>query len=217
MRNMPKAAAEAAPRATDRRGRRRQETITEILDLAEEVMTEEGVHGLSLAEVARRLGVQPPSLYKYFPSITAVYDALFERGMVALATVMGAGAAESAPGLPALSAALEAAGRFILDRPALGQLLFWRPIPTFNASEKAMAASRDMLELQREMLRDAVAAGQLGAAADSEDTLFILGSLISGVTTMAMANEPGARWGEDRFTRGFPRLLGTLPALFPPD
>ena len=43
-------------------------------------MTEEGVNGLSLAEVARRLGVQPPSLYKYFPSLMAVYNELFLRG-----------------------------------------------------------------------------------------------------------------------------------------
>ena len=63
----------------DRRARRRQETTEEILDLATEVMTEHGVNGLTLAEVARRLGVQTPSLYKYFPSIGAVYDALFER------------------------------------------------------------------------------------------------------------------------------------------
>ena len=54
---------------SDRRARRRQETIEEILDIAEDVMAEEGVNGLSLAEVARRLGVQPPSLYKYFPSL----------------------------------------------------------------------------------------------------------------------------------------------------
>src|SRR5438093_2542756 len=111
-----------APERVDRRARRRQETIEEILDIAEAVMTEEGLNGLSLAEVARRLGVQPPSLYKYFPSLTAVYDALFERGMVALVTVMRKAAADSAPGLPALAAALEAAGRFTLDRPALGQL-----------------------------------------------------------------------------------------------
>ena len=41
--------------------RRRQETIEEILAIAEDVMTEEGVNGLSLSEVARRLGVKPPS------------------------------------------------------------------------------------------------------------------------------------------------------------
>ena len=58
-----------APPPGDRRARRRQETISEILDIALDVMTEEGVNGLSLAEVARRLGVQPPSIYKYFASI----------------------------------------------------------------------------------------------------------------------------------------------------
>ena len=74
-------AAQDPPR-TDRRARRRQETIEEILDIARDVMTEEGVNGLSLAEVARRLGVQPPSLYKYFPSLMAIYDAIFRRGQM---------------------------------------------------------------------------------------------------------------------------------------
>ena len=64
----------------DRRARRRQETIDEILDIAVAIMCEEGVNGLSLSEVARRLGVQPPSIYKYFPSLMAIYDELFLRG-----------------------------------------------------------------------------------------------------------------------------------------
>ena len=201
----------------DRRARRRLETIGEILDLAEDVMEEEGVAGLSLAEVARRLGVQPPSLYKYFPSLTAVYDALFERGQIANLAAMRSASDAAGPGLPALTAALEASGRFLLERPALGQLLFWRPVPSFEASEAAMAASREMVELQRAMLRDAVATGQLGASADSEETVMLLGSLICGVCTMAMANEPGVAFGHGRFTPAFPRLLALLPALFPPD
>src|ERR1700723_346584 len=75
-------AAAEGPARPDRRARRRQETIHEILDIARDVMTEEGVNGLSLAEVARRLGVQPPSIYKYFSSLMAVYDAIFERGQI---------------------------------------------------------------------------------------------------------------------------------------
>ena len=214
---MPRTAPNAAAPATDRRARRRQETIAEILDLAEEVMTEEGVSGLTLAEVARRLGVQPPSLYKYFPSITAVYDALFERGMVATFEIMRAAAADAPPGLPALGAALEANGRYLLDHPALAQLMYWRPVPSFDASEAAMDASRQMVEMQRGMLRDAVEAGQLGAAAtDTDEALYVVASLISGVTTMAMANEPGMPWGRDRFTPVFPHLLALLPARFPP-
>ena len=119
-----------APRRPDRRARRRQETITEILDIATDVMTEEGVNGLSLAEIARRLGVQPPSLYKYFPSLMAVYDELFRRGQVEHLAVMREAMASAEPGLDALTAALEASGRWLLANRAIAQLLFWRPVPS---------------------------------------------------------------------------------------
>ena len=217
MLSMSRTTAEPTLPATDRRARRRQETIIEILDLAEQVVTEQGVNGLTLAEVARRLGVQPPSLYRYFASLDAVYDALFERGMLATVAVMRAAAHDASPGLPALSAALEANGRYLLDHPALAQLMYWRPVPSYNASDEAMVASNEMVDMQRGSLRDAVANGQLGAAAaESDEALFTVASIISGVTTMAMANQPGKRWGEDRFTPVFPRLIALLPALFPP-
>jgi AcrR family transcriptional regulator len=214
---MNETAAPESAKTPDRRARRRLETMSEILDLAEDVIEEEGVAGLNLAEVARRLGVQPPSLYKYFPSVHAVYDALFERGQVANLATMRAGAADAAPGVPSLVAALSASGRFLLAHPALGQLLFWRPVPSFEASDAAMTASREMVELQRDMLRDAVAAGQLGAAADSEEAVMVVASLICGVFTMALANEPGVAFGDGRFTPVFPRLVTLLPALYPPD
>ena len=54
--------------------------IEEILEVAIELMETEGVAALSLSAVARRLGLQPPSLYQYFPSKMAIYDALFQRG-----------------------------------------------------------------------------------------------------------------------------------------
>src|ERR1700749_1990638 len=101
-----------APAPPDRRARRRQETIAEILDIARDVMTEQGVNGLSLAEVARRLGVQPPSLYKYFPSLMAIYDALFLEGQRENLDAMRAGMRDVEPGLTALIAGLEASGRW---------------------------------------------------------------------------------------------------------
>src|SRR3954467_14163757 len=69
---------EAVP--VDRRHRRRLETIEEGLDHAVEIMAADGVAGLSLGEIARRMGIRPPSVYVYFPSKHALYDALFERG-----------------------------------------------------------------------------------------------------------------------------------------
>src|SRR5256885_16808068 len=69
---------EAVP--LDRRHRRRLETIEEVLDHAVRIMAEDGVAGLSLGEIARRMGIRTPSLYVYFPSKNALYDALFARG-----------------------------------------------------------------------------------------------------------------------------------------
>jgi len=74
--------------ATDRRHRRRQETIEEILDIAVQIMAEQGVAGLSVGEIARRMGIRPPSVYVYFPSKHALYDALFARGARLLLAAM---------------------------------------------------------------------------------------------------------------------------------
>jgi AcrR family transcriptional regulator len=203
--------------ATDRRARRRQETIREILEIAREVMTEEGVNGLSLAEVARRLGVKPPSLYKYFPSLLAIYDALFLEGQRENLDVMRAGMQGAEPGLPALIAGLEASGQWGLDNRAVAELLFWRPVPNFHPSPQAFAVSMEMVELQRGALADAVANGELGPAANEEGAIYLVSTLIAGVLGQAIANEPDLPWGEGRFTAWFPTLMRLLPAAFPPE
>lgn len=199
----------------DRRARRRQETIEEILDLSVAVMTEQGVNGLTLAEVARRLGVQTPSLYRYFPSLTAVYDALFERGMHAhLEVQRQAVGAAPGPGLPALIAALDASGRWALENQALAQLMFWRPVPSFEPSAAAMKPSEEMVALQKRAIEDAVTNGQLGREA-LVDGAYIASVLIKGLMTQAMVNEPQLPWGEGRFSPTFTRLMQLLPALYP--
>lgn len=208
--------AEPASALPDRRTRRRQETIEEILTIAADVMTEMGVNGLSLSEVARRLGVKPPSIYKYFDSIMGIYDALFERGQQDNLEAMRAAMEGAEPGLPALAAGLEASGRWSLDHSATAQLLFWRPVPSFEPTPRAMAASIEMVQLQRDALADAVAAKQLGAGADSDEALFVTSVFVSGVIGQAMANEPGVPWGSGRFSPLLPKLLGLLAALYPP-
>jgi AcrR family transcriptional regulator len=199
----------------DRRARRRQETIEEILDIATDVMTEEGVNGLSLAEVARRLGVQPPSIYKYFPSLMAIYDALFRRGQVEHLEVMRQAMAGAEPGLAALTAGLEAGGRWALANRPTAQLMFWRPVPSFEPSDDAFAPSVEMVSLERGAMADAVAAGQLGPEADSEEAVYLVSMLIVGVLSQAMANEPGLEWGKGRFTPAFPKLMRLFAAAYP--
>ena len=202
-------------RRPDRRARRRQETIAEILGIATEVMAEEGVNGLSLAEIARRLGVQPPSLYKYFPSLMAVYDELFHRGQAEHLAVMRQAMAGAEPGLAALTVGLEASGRWLLANRAIAQLIFWRPVPSFEPSPEAFAPSVEMVALQRAALADAVAAGQLGLDADSDEAVYLVSTLITGVLSQAIANEPDLAWGQGRFTPLFRKLMKLLAAAYP--
>lgn len=199
----------------DRRARRRQETIEEILDIAEAVMTEAGVNGLSLSEVARRLGVQPPSIYKYFDSLMAVYDALFRRGQAANMHALAAAMDQEEPGLDSLLAGLEASGRWCIAHPPLAQLLFWRPVPSFEPSAESMAISVEMVNLQRGALASAVAAGQLGPGADSDEALWLVSVIVSGVMGQALANEPHLPWGEGRFTPLLSKLVDVLVGLYP--
>jgi len=206
----------AAPPPSDRRARRRQETLDEILDIAVAIMSEEGVNGLSLSEVARRLGVQPPSIYKYFPSLMAIYDELFLRGQSVHLEVMRTAMATADPGLDALMAGLDASGRWLLANRALAELLFWRPVPKFEPSPEAMAISREMVDIQRAELAVAVTAGQLGPGADSDEAVFLVSTLIVGVLTQAFANEPDLEWGTGRFTPLFPKLMRLLVAAYPP-
>jgi AcrR family transcriptional regulator len=210
------AAAASVPGRPDRRARRRQQTIEEILAIAADLMTEEGVNGLSLAGIARRLGVQPPSLYKYFPSLTAVYDELFRRGQGEHLTVMRDAMAGAESGLAALTAGLEASGRWLLANRALAQLMFWRPVPSFEPSPQAFAPSAEMVALQRAALADAVAAGQLGPSADSDEAVYLVSTMITGVLSQAIANEPDLPWGQGRFTPLFSKLISLLAAAYPP-
>jgi AcrR family transcriptional regulator len=202
--------------ALDRRARRRQQTIDEILDVAIQVMAEEGVAGLSLSEVARRMGIQPPSLYKYFPSKLALYDALFQRGSRENLATFRAAAAQAEPGWAALLAGIEASMRLGLDHQVVAQLLNWRPVPGFEPSPAAFAPSIQFIEEVRRLLQVAADRGELHPDAASEEGTALLSVLVTGVMSQQLANQPGASFDQGRFTRLTPRVLELFRCTYPP-
>src|SRR5947208_4483704 len=68
----------------DRRAERREATRAEILDAAWELVRAEGLATLSLRELAAKVGMRAPSLYSYFDSKHAIYDAMFAEGNLEL-------------------------------------------------------------------------------------------------------------------------------------
>lgn len=54
----------------------------QILDVAEVVLEAVGLDRFGIGELARALGIKPPSLYKHFASLTAIEHALISRAFV---------------------------------------------------------------------------------------------------------------------------------------
>src|SRR5689334_2686647 len=141
----------AEPTRLDRRHQRRQETIEQVLDVAVEVMADQGVAGLTLGEVARRMGIRPPSLYVYFDGKNALYDALFERGWRNLRAVLRTARDElqSEPPEVAFAAFSNVFVRWAVEHPAYAPLMFWRPVPGFIPSEPAYAPAVEIERVAR--------------------------------------------------------------------
>jgi AcrR family transcriptional regulator len=199
------------------RERHRRQTREEILDAALAVMADHGVAALNLTEVARRVGLRQPSLYQYFSSRTAVYDALFERGMQAHHDAVAAALGSAPPGWAAVRAAVTATLRFAAEHPVLAQFLFTRAVPGFVPSEQAYAPSLRQYELIRAAIAAAAEHGELHPAASSERGVALLVAMAAGVASQQAANDPSPGDGHDRFTPLLGPALDMYAAYFRPD
>ena len=193
----------------DRRQRRRQETIEQVLDTAVEVMAEYGVAGLTLGEVARRMGIRPPSLYGYFDGKNAIYDALFERGWRDLLATMRAvqASTDGADLIADLLAHESAFVRWAVEHPAYAPLMFWRPVPGFVPSEEAYAPARELEQLSLDFLTLLRSAGHLRPDADLDLVYRTETAIVSGVISQQLSNAPGEPFETGTFTSILPDVV----------
>jgi AcrR family transcriptional regulator len=205
----------------DRRQRRRLETIEEIVDVAVEVMTEHGVGGLSLGEVARRMGMRTPSLYVYFDSKNAVYDAVFARGWRSVFETTGAAHLDAEGSVrrpehlePYLLSVSQTFVRWTIENPAYAQLMMWRPVPGWEPSAEAFAAAVDALEAARSMFVRLQDLGLLRGDASLDEMVQTWTVLTTGVMTRQLANAPHESFEEGRVTATLPALVSMFVAHF---
>ena len=203
----------------DRRQRRRLETIEEVLDVAAELMREQGVGGLSIGEVARRMGIRPPSLYVYFDSKNAMYDALFERGAKLIADNMQAFGEKMDQTLPLEESLLATANAFIkwaVEHPEYTQLLFWRPVPGFTPSERAYAPAIRLVELSRERFDALQRRGQLRDDIPLDEIQRDWTVITSGIVSQQLANAPDEPFESGTFTSAIPRVVAMFARQYAP-
>lgn len=171
----------------DWRAARKATALASIVAAAWELAREHGLAGLSLRDLARRLGMATPSLYSYFDSKHALYDAMYADGWQAFLDF------EPQPVDPTLDLAtvLKVGSdrwvRFSLGDPVRHQLLNHRTIPGFEPSPESFAVAQAAYEQLR---------APIDAVADfTQADLDLLTGTVDGLITQQLANEPsGKRW-----------------------
>jgi AcrR family transcriptional regulator len=210
----------AAPSAllspAERRRRNREEVRTAILEAARAVMREQGVAALSLREVARRVQMQAPSLYAYFPSKMALYDALFLMAVRLRAEYRDRDDARRHGFWDRLEGRFESYMRFAQEHPDLYQLAFERPVPGFVPSAESLAEAFRAPAGLEQMLTDAVAAGEVTLDMPEAQARDLLIGMIHGLTAHHMANEPELSIGSGRFGSLIPAAIALFRAKWDP-
>ena len=169
---------------TDWRSARREAATAEILRVAKDLAAENGLAGLSLRDLARRLGMAAPSLYSYFDSKMALYDALFAAGYREILEL------DLPPQADVRSHLLQLARKHVacsLEDPVRAQLLFQRTIPGFEPSPESWA------------LAQAAYDRNLGPLLDhdgvTQEDLDLFTALITGIVSQQLSSDPdGDRW-----------------------
>jgi len=170
----------------DRRAERHAATREEIIAAAWEQVREHGLAGLSLRDVARAVGMRPPSVYSYFESKAAIYDAMYAEGNAAfLEHVL------SVPPLDNPHATLRHAAtsfmHFAMEDTSRAQLLFQRTVPDFEPSPESYAMALQALEHTRALLRT--------VGARRKGDIDVWTAMLSGLVTQQISNDPdGTRW-----------------------
>jgi AcrR family transcriptional regulator len=176
---------------------RREAKIAAILAAAWELARRQGIAGLSLHDLAREVGMRQPSLYGYFDSKHALYDAMFADGNRQLLARL------DAVSLPrdaraALKKFLRSFTSFALEDPARSELLFQRHLPGFVPSPESYVLAEQVLNRLVELANEA-------GVTDQGDIDCVV-AVTAGLMEAQLSNDPGGR----RWTRHLDHLVDLL-------
>jgi AcrR family transcriptional regulator len=177
--------------------KRREEKIARIVACAWTLAQEDGIAGVSLHGLARAVGMRQPSLYVYFDSKHALYDAMFADGNRQLLERLDTMTPSPEP-REALKRWLHTFAAFGNENAELYQLLFHRPIPGFTPSAESYALAEKVL--------DGAYALMWAAGVTEQGDMDCIVAITAGVTDAQISNDPGG----DRWLRHLNRLVDLL-------
>lgn len=171
-----------ASRVEQRRSERTEEIVAAAWALAQDV----GLASITLRALAQEVGMRQPSLYEYFDSKHALYDAMFADGNRQLLERLDTVTLPS-DRRRALKKILRAFVDFALENPPRCELLFERHIPGFEPTPASYALAQDALARVVAVMR---AAG----VSDAGDVDCLV-AITAGLMQAQRTNDPGgSRW-----------------------
>ena len=181
----------------DRRAERNEQTRREILDAAWELVRAEGLGALAMRDLGARVGMRAQSLYSYFPSKHAIFDAMFADANRELLRRFN----DLAP-LDEPDEALHQDARtwlsFAVEDPVRYQLLYQRTIPGFQPSPESYRPAVEVLGRARAALT--------ACGITEPRALDVWTAVKAGLAAQQNSNEPGGdRWS---------RLTGEITDMF---
>ena len=174
--------------------KRREAKVASIVETAWKLARDHGIAGVTLHALAREVGMRQPSLYEYFDSKHALYDAMFADGNRQLLDHLDQLDVPDDP-RAALKQFMRAFIGFAVEDPARNELLFLRHIPGFTPSPESY-------ELAGQALGRAVHRMHEVGVTEQGDIDCIV-AMVAGITEAQLANDPGG----DRWTRHLDRLV----------
>jgi AcrR family transcriptional regulator len=165
---------------------RRESKISSIVEAAWDLAREHGIQLVSLRDLAKAVGMQQPSLYVYFDSKNALYDAMFADGNRQLLETLEAIDLPADP-RSALKLCLGTFAEFAVASPARNSLLFRRVIPGFEPSAESYAVAQEVLSRIVSVMK--------AAGVTDQGDIDCLVAMTAGLIEAQLSNDPdGDRW-----------------------
>jgi AcrR family transcriptional regulator len=165
---------------------RREVKVAEIVGSAWQLAREHGIAGVSLHALAREVGMHQPSLYAYFDSKLALFDAMFADGNRRLLHELDLVKLPRDP-RAALKRFLGEFVAFGLEDPARYELLFARHVPGFVPSPASYSLAEDVLKRVYGLIKE--------AGVSKQGDIDCIVAIVAGLMEAQLSNDPGGnRW-----------------------
>src|SRR4051794_39120498 len=165
---------------------RREAKVAAIVAAAWKLARAHGIAGVSLHALGREVGMRQPSLYEYFDSKRALYDAMFADGSRQLVQRLDEVTLPRDP-RGALKKHLRTFMSFAIEDVARYELLFQRHIPDFVPSPDSYAVAEEAMGRTIKLMNE--------AGVTQQGDVDCMVAMVAGLVEAQMSNDPGGnRW-----------------------